>query len=80
MRSTPGFGARGAADVSEIDPALRGLATRDEILRALKATHDPLDGYDAPVLVEDEIAWRFTAQSLLPGRVRWIRCEQVAPS
>lgn len=52
----------------------RGAATLDEL--ATGRVGGPMDGADAPVLVEDELAARFTASTLLPGRDRWAYCAQ----
>jgi len=49
---------------------------RDELAAILKRVGDPLEGADVPLLVEDEIAARFTASTLLPGRDRWAFCAQ----
>lgn len=47
---------------------------KSALLKKLKRYADPLEGATTPILVEDEIAYRFTAQSLLPGRDRWLYC------
>jgi len=47
-----------------------------EVAAILKRVGDPMEGADSLVLVEDEIAARFTAQTLLPGRDRWAYCAQ----
>lgn len=49
---------------------------RDDLAAILKRVGDPMEGADGLVLVEDEIAFRFTASTLLPGRDRWAYCAQ----